>query len=185
MRQIEIDLTTEKAKPPVQAVGYVGEHNATELLISVPRALIDASDYQVVVFQSGPLIFRSRRIYPDSDRNGAYREGVCIHCLLGRHLTEEQRLGLQVEAYKLGEDGEPVLVGKTAFIPRLTLMASLAYKADNADYKRGVLMEERIKAKLLELAAQKEQALAQLNAILGAEQALRQLLEKEVTPDER
>jgi len=45
-------------------------------------------------------------------------------------------------------------------------------------------MEDRIRAKLTELAQQKEQALAQLNAILGAEQALQQLLEpekKEVT----
>jgi len=38
-------------------------------------------------------------------------------------------------------------------------------------------VEERIQAKLKELAQQKEQALAQLNAILGAEQALQQLLE--------
>ena len=40
-------------------------------------------------------------------------------------------------------------------------------------------MTERIRAKLAELAQQKEQALAQLNAILGAEQALQQLLEPE------
>ena len=40
-------------------------------------------------------------------------------------------------------------------------------------------MTERIQAKLKELAQQKEQALAQLNAILGAEQALQQLLEPE------
>jgi predicted secreted protein len=40
-------------------------------------------------------------------------------------------------------------------------------------------MEERIQAELAKLAQQKEQALAQLNAILGAEQALRQLLEPE------
>jgi hypothetical protein len=38
-------------------------------------------------------------------------------------------------------------------------------------------MEERIQTKLAELAQQKEQAIANLNAILGAEQALRQLLE--------
>ena len=44
-------------------------------------------------------------------------------------------------------------------------------------------MEERIRAKLKELATQKEQALAQLNAILGAEQALQQLLEPEETAD--
>jgi predicted secreted protein len=41
-------------------------------------------------------------------------------------------------------------------------------------------MEERIRRELEKLAQQKEQALAQLNAILGAEQALRQLLEPEV-----
>ena len=46
-------------------------------------------------------------------------------------------------------------------------------------------MEEKIRAKLAELQAQKEQALAQLNAILGAEQALTQLLEKEVQSDEQ
>jgi len=40
-------------------------------------------------------------------------------------------------------------------------------------------MEERIRKELEKLAQQKEQALAQLNAILGAEQALRQLLEPE------
>jgi len=40
-------------------------------------------------------------------------------------------------------------------------------------------MEERIQSELAKLGQQKEQALAQLNAILGAEQALQQLLEPE------
>ena len=40
-------------------------------------------------------------------------------------------------------------------------------------------MEERIQVELKKLAQQKEQTLAQLNAILGAEQALQQLLEPE------
>lgn len=39
-------------------------------------------------------------------------------------------------------------------------------------------MEQQIKAKLEEIAKQKEQALAQLNALLGAEQALNSLLEE-------
>ena len=61
----------------------------------------------------------------------------------------------------------------------------MACQAVNAGYKRGVLkVEERIRAKLAELAAQKEQALAQLNAILGAEQALRQLLETEASDEQ-
>lgn len=144
MRQIYIDLTSERAKPPAQAVGCVGEHNATELLLAIPQALVDASDCQVVVFQSGPLTFRSRRIYPDSDRNGAYREGVCIHCLLGRHLTAEQCLGLQVEGWKLGADGQPSLIGKTVFLPRLTLTASpqgrpgLGFDGSYEDIQRAV-----------------------------------------------
>lgn len=37
-------------------------------------------------------------------------------------------------------------------------------------------MEEMIREKLAELSKQKEQALAQLNAILGAEQTLTELL---------
>ena len=40
-------------------------------------------------------------------------------------------------------------------------------------------MEDRIRKELEKLGQQKEQALAQLNAILGAEQALKQLLEPE------
>ncbi len=39
-------------------------------------------------------------------------------------------------------------------------------------------MKEQIKKKLDELSKQKEQALAQLNALLGAEQALTSLLEE-------
>lgn len=39
-------------------------------------------------------------------------------------------------------------------------------------------MQEKIKQKLEELAKQKEQTLAQLNAILGAEQALQALLDE-------
>ncbi len=38
-------------------------------------------------------------------------------------------------------------------------------------------MEAKINEKLTQLAAQREQLLAQLNAVIGAEQALRQLLE--------
>jgi len=44
-------------------------------------------------------------------------------------------------------------------------------------------MEQRIRDELEKLAQQKEQALAQLNAILGAEQALQQLLEPEKEED--
>lgn len=41
-------------------------------------------------------------------------------------------------------------------------------------------MEEKIREKLKELASQKEQIMAQLNAIMGAEQVLNALLGEEV-----
>lgn len=44
-------------------------------------------------------------------------------------------------------------------------------------------MEEKIKEKLAELAKAKEQAVAQLNALLGAEQALNELLKIEKKGD--
>ncbi len=44
-------------------------------------------------------------------------------------------------------------------------------------------MKELIEKRLQELAQQKEQALAQLNAILGAEQALQSLLTEEAKED--
>ena len=46
-------------------------------------------------------------------------------------------------------------------------------------------LEEKIKEKLEELSKQKEQTLAQLNAILGAEQALHALLETKETKEEK
>jgi F0F1-type ATP synthase membrane subunit b/b' len=44
-------------------------------------------------------------------------------------------------------------------------------------------MEDKIKAKLAEIKAQKEKMLAQLNALIGAEQALTQLIESEADKD--
>ena len=46
-------------------------------------------------------------------------------------------------------------------------------------------MKEIITQKLTELSAQKEPLLAQLNAVIGAEQVLKELLGKEVSDHER
>ena len=46
-------------------------------------------------------------------------------------------------------------------------------------------MNEIITQKLTELSAQKEQLLAQLNAVIGAEQVLKDILGKEDTEHER
>ena len=46
-------------------------------------------------------------------------------------------------------------------------------------------MREIIEQKLTELSAQKEELLARLNAVIGAEQVLKDLLQKEDTEHER
>ena len=46
-------------------------------------------------------------------------------------------------------------------------------------------MREIIEQKLTELSAQKEELLARLNAVIGAEQVLKELLGKEVSDRER
>ena len=80
--------------------------------------MVASSDYQIVVFQSGSLLYRSKKIYAEKTY-GSYRDGNCIHCMLGRHLTREQYLGLQVECFRLDENDEAELIGKTAFVPKL------------------------------------------------------------------
>lgn len=122
MRQIYIDLTTEKIRPP-SFIGYIGEHNATELLITIPQELVDTADYQVVVFESGPILIRSRNIDEDKTKS-CYRIGNVIHYMLGKELTKQATLGLQIEAYAINEFGDAAFVGKTAFLSKLSFKLS-------------------------------------------------------------
>ena len=124
MRQIYIDLTTDRA--PLSAgsfIGYIGEHNATELLISIPQTMVEKSDYQVLVFQSGPMVFRSGHITEDNTKN-TYRDGNTIHSLISKSLTRVTALSLQIECYKEDFNGEVSLVGKTQTVPNLMLKPS-------------------------------------------------------------
>jgi hypothetical protein len=124
MRQIYIDLTTDRAPSSAGSfIGYIGEHNATELLISIPQTMVNKSDYQVLVFQSGPMVFRSGRITEDSTKN-TYRDGNTIHSLISKSLTRVTALSIQVECYKEDFDGQTTLVGKTQTVPNLMLKPS-------------------------------------------------------------
>lgn len=124
MRQIYIDLTTDKSPSSAGSfIGYIGEHNATELLISIPQTMVNKSDYQVLVFQSGPMVFRSGRITEDNTKN-TYRDGNTIHSLISKSLTRVTALSLQVECYKEDFNGEASLVGKTQTVPNLMLKPS-------------------------------------------------------------
>lgn len=123
MRQIYIDLTTDRSVPGGIFVGYIGEHNATELLISIPQTMVNESDYQILVFQVGPMVFKSKKITEDTNEK-TYRDGNTIHTVLSKSITAASGISLQVECYKENTDGDAVLIGKTQTVPNLILKLS-------------------------------------------------------------
>ena len=63
MRQEIIDLSAEqRVGHGTRYIGTVGEHNATELVLTVPSELLKAAEYAVVLFDVGDTVFRSGRI---------------------------------------------------------------------------------------------------------------------------
>ena len=53
MRTVFIDLTKDgHCRRDGIEVGYTGEHNATELVVAVPPAMADESEYLTAVFLS-------------------------------------------------------------------------------------------------------------------------------------
>ena len=124
MRQISIDLTADRMPLATGTfVGYIGEHNATELLITIPQEMVDKSEYQILVFQSKPMVFRSNRVTEDKSK-ATYRDGNIIHTVLSKSLTRLPSLSLQVECYREDAHGEIELIGKTAVAPNLVLKPS-------------------------------------------------------------
>lgn len=123
MRQIYIDLTTDRPVSGGTFIGYIGEHNATELLISIPQTMVNESDYQTLVFQVGPMVFKSKKITEDTNEN-TYRDGNTIHTVLSKSITTASGISLQVECYKENTDGDAVLIGKTQTVPNLILKLS-------------------------------------------------------------
>lgn len=120
MRTVYIDLTQDgHCRRDCIDVGYTGEHNATEVVIAVPQAMADESDYLVVVFVSDGKIIRSEKITETREEGKPYRTGNQVHILLSKRLTQSPTLGLQVEGYRKNGHGTAVLLGKSQFISSL------------------------------------------------------------------
>ncbi len=122
MRKIKIDFTSLNCFDSI-FVGYTGEHNATELLLVVPEEMINKSDYQIVVIQSGATIFKSDEVRDDNNKS-YYRSGNTIHMKLDKMFTQFTRLSIQVEFFKSNDSGEVVLIAKTPVVPNVFLKPS-------------------------------------------------------------
>lgn len=125
MRTVYIDLTNDgNFKQNSIYVGYTGEHNATELILSVPPAMADECDYLKVVFLSEGRLIRSEKITDNQVTGKPYLSDNQIHIFLSRQLTKHTTLGLQVEGYRIDENGSPTVIGKTSFISSLHFLPS-------------------------------------------------------------
>lgn len=128
IRQIKIDYNAPLPEVPIMA-GYMGEHNATELLI-VPPAELTGNEVKsyTAAFETGGKIYRSRSFEP----------GEAIKIPLWQQLTAERLLCVQLEAR--GADGE--LIAKAPAVHGLTLLPSPQGAAAEAETGSADLVSE-------------------------------------------
>lgn len=128
IRQIKIDYTAPLPEAPIMA-GYMGEHNAAELLIVPPAELTgDEVKSYTAAFETGGKVYRSRSFEP----------GEAIKIPLWQQLTAERLLCVQLEAR--GADGE--LIAKAPAVHGLTLLPSPQGAAAEADTDSADLVSE-------------------------------------------
>lgn len=111
MRKITIDFTKENPCENT-VLGYVGEHNATELLIIPPKELAEnerVTGY-AAAFTAGGSIVRSRTFRKDEE----------LIISLWQQLTEHSTLGIQLEAF----DYDGNFVGKSVYVPFMRFLPS-------------------------------------------------------------
>ncbi|MBO7712412.1 MAG: hypothetical protein J6S85_02515 [Methanobrevibacter sp.] len=102
MRTIQIDFT--QAKTSVGKIGYVGEHNQTEIVVTPPVDLSgdeNVTAYRIAFGTGGNKIYSET--YPKADT---------ISCLLWQQLTGDNTLEIQLEGY----DDNGDLIAKSALV---------------------------------------------------------------------
>lgn len=122
MRNVIIDFTDLCCCENIFA-GYTGEHNATELLLVVSEEMINKSDYQTVLIQSGIKVFKIDVTSEDADAS-CYRSGNTIHFKLDKTFTRCSNLFIQVEFYKNNRAGKVILISKTHVVTNVFLKPS-------------------------------------------------------------
>ncbi len=112
MRSLRIDFTSAKVLPEGSDAGYIGEHNATQLIITPPREMSECGEIAtyVVAFTTGGGVLHSDSILKTDE----------ITVSLTSKLTTDYYLGVQLEGY----DSEGELVVKSPLVTQLQLSPS-------------------------------------------------------------
>ena len=129
MRQEIIDLTADqRVGYGTRYIGTAGEHNATELILTVPAEMLKAAEYVYVLFDVGDTVFRSVKI-PVKGRKKtppAWIASGAVHCFIDQKVSSHPRVALQVEGWRIGANGRPECVMKTPLITGLAFRPSAA-----------------------------------------------------------
>lgn len=123
MREIRIDFTAENMLPDGCDIGLIGEHNATDLVITPPAEMAECEEitsYTAAFVTEGKII-----------RSDLYEKAETITVSLCSQLTQDHTLGVQLEGY----DGEGGLVVKSKLITGLRLLPSAG--GDETDFVSG------------------------------------------------
>ncbi len=112
MRTLKIDFTSAKVLPEGNDAGYIGEHNATQLVITPPIEMSECEEIAtyVVAFTTGGGVLHSDNILKSEE----------ITVSLTSRLTTDYYLGVQLEGY----DSEGKLVVKSPLVTQLQLSPS-------------------------------------------------------------
>lgn len=128
MRTLKIDFTSAKVLPEGSDAGYIGEHNATRLVITPPLEMSECESIAtyVVAFTTGGGVLHSDNILKTDE----------ITVSLTSRLTRDYYLGVQLEGY----DSEGELVVKSPLVTQLQLSPSA--RGTGADSDGGSINED-------------------------------------------
>lgn len=111
MRTVLIDFN-ESVPCKQTIIGYVGEHNATEIVVTPPDILAsnEAVTSYIIAFVTGGMIIHSK----------PFNKAETLAVKLWKQLTLETVMGIQLEAY----DDNQNFIGKSEFISSLRFLPS-------------------------------------------------------------
>lgn len=122
MRDLSVDFSKENPLENGSEAGYIGENNATQLIIRPGIKMLNSGSGKfAVVFLTNGKIFRSEQFDPASE----------LKIPLGAHLTQDHYLSLQLEGYS--EMNE--LLCKSPMVTKIHFMPSIQGDESEIDPK--------------------------------------------------
>ncbi len=122
MRELLVDFTQEDPLAKGAEAGYIGENNATELVIKPGTKILNSGSLKfAVVFLSQGQIYRTDLFEPASE----------FRVMLGAHLTQDHYLSLQLEGYS----EKNTLLYKSPMVTKIHFMPSIEGHESEIDPK--------------------------------------------------